>query len=164
MLTGKQVRVRFGRNNRITPSYIDHGDPSWQAVAERLLELYRGQEGRTRGELEEEVYETFSGDPRQLVHNGLAKLLEDRCEFDVVSGHPPEQLRELVFRSASSRPRRSTVCNWRCSCRHSSPAAISNWTPSCAGDRNASRSCSPCHPTMASSGRLLRRAAMSRRS
>jgi predicted nuclease of restriction endonuclease-like RecB superfamily len=101
MLTGKQVRVRFGRNNRLTPSYIDHGDPSWLAVAERLLELYRGQESRTRGELEEEIYETFSGDPRQLVHNGLAKLLEDRCEFDVVSGHPPEPLRELVFRAAA---------------------------------------------------------------
>jgi predicted nuclease of restriction endonuclease-like RecB superfamily len=106
MLTGKQVRVRFGRNNRLTPSYIDHGDPSWQAVAERLLELYRGQESRTRGELEEEVYETFSGDPRQLVHNGLAKLLEDRCEFEVVSGHPPEPLRERVFR-ASAQARQS---------------------------------------------------------
>src|SRR5262249_12362621 len=101
MLTGKQVRVRYART-RIVPHYIDHGDPSWQAVAERLLELYRGQEGRTRGEMEDEVTDTFNSDPRQLVHQGLAKLLEDRCEFDVVSGHPPEQLRELVFRAAAT--------------------------------------------------------------
>ena len=34
--------------------------------------------------------------------NGLmAKLLEDRCEFEVVSGHPPERLREAVFRAAA---------------------------------------------------------------
>src|SRR5262249_6605931 len=44
-------------------------------------------------------------DPGQLVHQGLAKLLEDRCEFEVVSGHPPEQLRELVFTTAAARRR-----------------------------------------------------------
>jgi len=101
MLTGKQVRVRYARN-RIVPGYIDHGDPAWLAVAERLLELYRGQEGRTRGELEDDVADTFGSDPRQLVHQGLAKLLEDRCDFEVVSSHPPEQLRELVFRAAAA--------------------------------------------------------------
>lgn len=102
MLTGKQVRIRYTRNNHIVPIYLDHGEASWVAVAERLLELYRGQEHRTRGELEEDVADTFGSDPRQLVHQGLAKLLEDRCEFDVVSGHPPEQLRELVFRAAAA--------------------------------------------------------------
>jgi len=96
MLTGKLLRVRYARN-RIVPSYIDADDPMWLGAAERLLELFRAQEGRTRGELEEDIRETFDADPRQLVHQGLAKLLEDRCEFEVVSGHPPEQLRELVF-------------------------------------------------------------------
>src|SRR5262249_16222946 len=41
--------------------------------------------------------------PAYLVHQGLAKLLEDRCEFEVASGHPPEQLREAVFRAAAAR-------------------------------------------------------------
>jgi predicted nuclease of restriction endonuclease-like RecB superfamily len=100
MLTGKMVRVRYGRD-RILPCYLDAGDTAWQEVAARLLELFRGQAGRTRGELEADLEETFGSDPAQIVHQGLAKLLEDRCEFEVVSGHPPEQLREAVFRAAA---------------------------------------------------------------
>jgi uncharacterized protein len=100
MLTGKMVRVRFGRD-RIIPYYLDVEDATWREVAQRLLELFRGQEGRTRGELEEDQREAFGDDPGQLVHQGLAKLLEDRCEFEVVSGHPPEEIRTAVFRSAA---------------------------------------------------------------
>jgi predicted nuclease of restriction endonuclease-like RecB superfamily len=36
------------------------------------------------------------------VHQGLAKLLEDRCEFDVESSHPPDELRERVFQAAAA--------------------------------------------------------------
>src|SRR5262245_41896068 len=102
MLTGRLLRVRFGRD-RIIPSYIDAGALEWQEVAERLLVLFRSQEGRTRGELDEDVKETFGSDPQTLIHQGLAKLLEDRCEFEVVSDHPPEELRELVFQAAARR-------------------------------------------------------------
>jgi predicted nuclease of restriction endonuclease-like RecB superfamily len=100
MLTGKLVRVRSARD-RIVPCYVNAADPAWLEVAERLRELFRNQEGRTRGELEEDVRETFGVDPAQLVHQGLAKLLEDRCEFEVVSGHPPERLREAIFLAAA---------------------------------------------------------------
>ena len=100
MLTGKMVSVRYARD-RIIPRYIDINDPGWREVAERLLTLFRGQEGRTRGELEEEQSELFGDDPSQLVHQGLAKLLEDRCEFEVVSGHPPEAIRAAVYRAAT---------------------------------------------------------------
>src|SRR5262249_31162564 len=100
MLTGKLVRVRYGRE-RILPAYLDVEDASWLAVAEQLLTLFRAQEGRTRGELEEEIAEAFDNEPTTLTHQGLAKLLEDRCEFEVVSGSPPEELREVVFRAAA---------------------------------------------------------------
>jgi predicted nuclease of restriction endonuclease-like RecB superfamily len=100
MLTGKLVRVRFARD-RIVPHYLDAADPGWLETAERLLELFRGQEGRTRGELEADLDEAFGDDPSQLVPQGLAKLLEDRCEFEVVSGHPPAELRDAVFRAAA---------------------------------------------------------------
>jgi predicted nuclease of restriction endonuclease-like RecB superfamily len=104
MLTGKMVRVRYARD-RIVPAYLNTADPTWHEVAGRLLELFRAQEGRTRGALEADLKETFGNDPGQLVHQGLAKLLEDRCEFEVVSGHPPEQLRELVFTTAAAHRR-----------------------------------------------------------
>jgi predicted nuclease of restriction endonuclease-like RecB superfamily len=104
MLTGKMVRVRFARNNRVVPHYLDVTDPASQETAERLLALFRDFQGRTRGELEEEQQQVF-GDEANLVHQGLAKLLEDRCEFTVESDQPPEVLRAAVFRAASEQRR-----------------------------------------------------------
>jgi predicted nuclease of restriction endonuclease-like RecB superfamily len=100
MLTGNLVRVRYAKQ-RIVPYYIDDADPNWMASAERLLDLFRGQEGRTRGELEEDLADAFGDEGGQLVYRGLAKLLEDRCDFETVSGQPPDQLREAVFRAAA---------------------------------------------------------------
>jgi predicted nuclease of restriction endonuclease-like RecB superfamily len=101
------VRVRYARD-RIVPCYLDPSDPEWVEVAERLRELFRSSQGRTRGELDEDLRDAFSESTAHLVHQGLAKLLEDRCEFEVVSGHPPEQLREAVFRAAASHRRART--------------------------------------------------------
>ena len=100
MLTGKMVRVRYARD-RIVPYYLDVNDEPWRLVAEQMLELFRGQEGRTRGELEEDVAETFGDEASTLVHQGLAKLLEDRCDFEMAPGHPPEQVRVAVFQAAT---------------------------------------------------------------
>lgn len=100
MLTGKMVRVRFARD-RAKPQYIDTDSADWLNVAEQLLEVYRNQEGMTRGEIEADIEELFGADPTQLVHQGLAKLLEDRCEFETVSEHPPEEIRDAVFRAAA---------------------------------------------------------------
>jgi uncharacterized protein len=102
LLTGKMVRVRYARD-RIVPCYLNVTDPEWLEVAGRLLELFRSARGRTRGELDEELRDIFSESTAYLVHQGLAKLLEDRCEFAVVSGHPPEELREEVFAAAARR-------------------------------------------------------------
>jgi predicted nuclease of restriction endonuclease-like RecB superfamily len=101
MLTGKQIRIRLGRD-RVLPQYLDQADPSWLEIAERLLALYRGREGATRGEIEDDVAETFGDGPSQLVYQGLAKLLEDRCTFAVDAPHPPEQLREAVFQASAA--------------------------------------------------------------
>jgi predicted nuclease of restriction endonuclease-like RecB superfamily len=101
MLTGKLVRVRYARD-RVIPQYLDASDPTWLEAADRLLDLFRVQGGRTRGCLQEELRELVGTDPSQLVHQGLAKLLEDRCEFEVISGHPPEKIREVAFRTAAA--------------------------------------------------------------
>jgi predicted nuclease of restriction endonuclease-like RecB superfamily len=108
MLTGNLVRVRFSRD-RIIPRYIDPDDESWRGAAERLLDLFRVQVGRKRGDLEEELIEVIGNDTARLIHRGLAKLLEDRCDFDVVSGLPAEQVREAVFRAAAEHRKNSSV-------------------------------------------------------
>ena len=107
MLTGKHVRARSVRH-RIVPQYLNPNDPQWRDVAERLLELFRSQQGRTRAELEDDIREVLGDQPGHLVHQGLAKLLEDRCEFEVQAGdHPPEAVRECLFRTAAAHRRRA---------------------------------------------------------
>src|SRR5438105_15517533 len=88
MLTGNLVVVRYARD-RIRPVYLSATDAAWQLAAERLLDIYRSAEGRSRGELDEELREIIGNDPAQRIHLGLAKLLEDRCEFEVVAGVAP---------------------------------------------------------------------------
>jgi predicted nuclease of restriction endonuclease-like RecB superfamily len=100
MLTGTLVRVKHARD-RIIPYYLDTDSANWLEVAEQLLLLFRAEEGQTRGELEADVEEAFGTDPGQLVHQGLVKLLQDRCEFEVDSTHPPDEIRDTVFRVAA---------------------------------------------------------------
>jgi predicted nuclease of restriction endonuclease-like RecB superfamily len=100
MLTGKLVRVKQARN-RVVPLYLDVHKADWVEVAERLLEVYRGREGTSRGEFEADLKDLFGDDPSQLIHQGLAKLVEDRCDFETAAEIPPEQLRAAVFKKAS---------------------------------------------------------------
>lgn len=100
MLTGKQVRVRFARN-KVVPQYLDSHSDHWLRVAEQLLLVFRDSPGRTRGELQEALADLVGDGPTQLVHQGFAKLLEDRCEFEVASTIAPDQLREHVFKASA---------------------------------------------------------------
>ncbi len=101
MLTGSLVRVRHARN-RIVPVYAAVHDAANVALAERLLDVFRGQEGRTRGELHDDLAAAFGDAPGTFLQQGLTKLLEDRCEFEVDARQPPEKLRERVFRAAAA--------------------------------------------------------------
>ena len=100
MLTGKMVRVRMAKN-RLIPQYIDVADPVWQETSTTLLELFRTFPGRSREEIEQEMAEVVGDLPSQLVQQGLAKLLEDRCEFEVDSALEPAAVREQVFLAAA---------------------------------------------------------------
>jgi predicted nuclease of restriction endonuclease-like RecB superfamily len=102
MLTGKLVRVRHARN-KLVPQYLDPANGGWLGLADELLYAYRAAPGRTRGEIAEELAPLIGEGPQSLVHQGLAKLLEDRCEFEVAADHPPDVIREAVFREAALR-------------------------------------------------------------
>lgn len=105
MLSGKHVRVRHARH-KLVPLYLKPTDPEWLDVAERLLELFRTSEGSTRARLDDDIREMLGDQPSSLIHQGLAKLLEDRCEFAVQSDPSPEQIREALFlASAAARGR-----------------------------------------------------------
>jgi len=96
MLTGKLVRVRASKD-RLIPQYIDPHDPKLTDIAGRMLEMYRTFAGRSRTEVEDEMREAFGDNPTHLVEQGLAKLLEDRCEFEVDSEIDPGEVRDKAF-------------------------------------------------------------------
>jgi predicted nuclease of restriction endonuclease-like RecB superfamily len=100
MLTGKMVRVRFARDH-IVPQYLDAGDAQWLEVAEQLLGVFRASSGATRGQLEEEIDDLFGDLPQPQLYQGLAKLLEDRCDFETQSSLPPDKVRETLFLAAA---------------------------------------------------------------
>ncbi len=106
MLTGDLVRVRTSKE-RILPLYLNRNSPQWLEAAESLLAIFREGVGMTRGEIEEEIDDLFGGGGKAtLVHRGLAKVLEDRAEFEVVADVPPEQIREKVFTAAAEARRK----------------------------------------------------------
>lgn len=100
MLPLQLVRCRSSRN-RLVPQYLDPTSAAWLDIAEQVLDLFRRQAGRSRGELESELEELIGNHPGQIVFRGLAKLCEDRCEFEMPAEVPPEQVREAVFAAAA---------------------------------------------------------------
>jgi len=77
LLTGQQVRVRHARH-KLVPLYLPPHDPEVLAAAGQFLVAYREAAGKTRGELAELLADLLAEGPNQLVHQGFAKLLEDR--------------------------------------------------------------------------------------
>jgi uncharacterized protein len=101
MLTGDLVRVKIAKQ-RVIPLYIDRDSAHWLEAAESLLLLFREGAGMTRGEIESEIDELFCGGGKATqVYRGLAKVLEDRAEFEVVADVPPDVIREKVFMAAA---------------------------------------------------------------
>ena len=90
------------RKQRVIPLYIDREAARWLEAAESLLLLFREGIGMTRGEIESEIDALFGGGGKATqVYRGLAKVLEDRAEFEVVADVPPDVIREKVFTAAA---------------------------------------------------------------
>jgi hypothetical protein len=100
MLTGNLVRLKFHRQS-VSPQYLDVRDPQWLAAAEELIDLYREARNHTRGEVAAEVLEFVGESNATLVQQGLAKLLDDRCDYETVADRPPEDVREVAFRHSA---------------------------------------------------------------
>lgn len=116
MLTGPLVRVRTSRQ-RVIPLYLNRESQEWLEVAESLLLIFREGAGRTRGEIEAEIDEMVGEGMATLAHRGLAKVLEDRAEFEVVAEVPPETVREKVFTAAAEHRRSLLAAGHRASFR-----------------------------------------------
>ena len=103
MLNGNLVLVRVSKE-RVAPRFLDRDHPGWLDAAESLLLIFRNSEQRTRGEIEDEIEALIGegGGYDLLVHRGMAKVLEDRAQFEVVADVAPESVRETVFALAAA--------------------------------------------------------------
>lgn len=105
MLTADLVLARIYKGD-VKPRYIDAEDPDKLALAEALIAIFGGHEGRPRHELDAELEELVGTGTDFLLHRALAKLLFDRCTFDTESKVEPEKLRQTVFETAADAYRR----------------------------------------------------------
>lgn len=102
MLTGDLMRVKISKE-RVLPLYLNRESAQWLEAAESLLAIFREGVGMTRGEIEGEIDELFGGGGKAtLVHRGLAKVLENGTEFEVVADVRPDVIREKVFTAAAA--------------------------------------------------------------
>ena len=102
MLTGNLVLVKTSKG-RIIPQYLNPEAIQWLELAEGLLVTFREGVGLSRGEIAAEVDSLIGEGAATLAPRGLAKVLEDRAEFEVVADVPPDKLRERVFTVAAER-------------------------------------------------------------
>ncbi len=102
MLTADLVRVRRRGGELHLVRLDDSARERAEELAEALLDLARDHVGRTRGELEEAMAQLEVTPGEQRIADGLRKLIDDRCTFDVPGGAEPEELRRALFERAAA--------------------------------------------------------------
>lgn len=102
MLTADLIRT-WKKGPYIGPKYIEVGSEEYLRIANELIEIFSQHRGRRRDELRTSLRAHIADSPDYLIHRGLAKLLLDRTEFQVVkgSGVEPRVLRERIFSLSS---------------------------------------------------------------
>jgi predicted nuclease of restriction endonuclease-like RecB superfamily len=103
MLSPEHVRARR-RGNELKLQALDAaGRERAVALARVLIEFAREGLGRTREELEE-AWSSVAVAPREKrLLSGLAKLVEDGCDFEAIEALDPGELRREVFLLAAAR-------------------------------------------------------------
>lgn len=80
MLTRDLLSFRLQRG-RVLPGFVDVADPELLGVAATLIGLFQPGGRPRRGALTEDLEQYLRGCLVAAIARGLAKLLEDRCEF-----------------------------------------------------------------------------------
>lgn len=102
MLTSDLVRVRLPRGGTIAPTFIKPDSKDLLEITEVLVALLTDAlaETWTKGQVDQAITETIGDRRDQKLIRGVAKILLDRCTFEVATPLPPTDLREAVFRAA----------------------------------------------------------------
>jgi predicted nuclease of restriction endonuclease-like RecB superfamily len=79
-----------------------HARERARTIGEALVTIATAHVGRTREELETALSAAPAAPREHRLRDGLAKLIEDRCEFDAGEDADPEAVRRDVFMRASA--------------------------------------------------------------
>lgn len=102
MLTADLARSRT-TSDAIRPLFIDPADEKYREAARELIELFDAHLGEPKGDLEDAIDELTIADTDYKIIQGLAKLLTDECEFEVVASVEPREIRRRLFEKANER-------------------------------------------------------------
>jgi len=108
VLTADLVRARRKGTELVLSALSGKSKTLAVEVATRLIDATRGAEGQMRVDLDDAWRAARLDAPKKL-GDGLGKLVEDRCDFEVASELSPGALRLRVFEVAAQLRREATV-------------------------------------------------------
>jgi predicted nuclease of restriction endonuclease-like RecB superfamily len=102
VLTAKLARSRT-TDETVTPLFIDPEEERYRETARELIRLFQEHLGEPKGDLEAAIDELTVADTDYKIVQGLAKLLNDECEFEMVAPVEPREIRRQLFEKANER-------------------------------------------------------------
>jgi len=96
VLTADLARSRRS-DGQIRPSFIDPDEQRYRETAKELIGIFERHLGEPKGELEDTIDELTVSDTDYKIVQGLAKLLTDECEFEVIAPVEPREIRQELF-------------------------------------------------------------------
>jgi len=102
VLTADLARSRT-TDETVTPLFIDPDEERYRETARELIQLFGAHLGEPKGDLEDAIDELTVADTDYKIVQGLAKLLTDECEFEVVASVDPHEIRRRLFEKANER-------------------------------------------------------------
>jgi len=100
VLTADLARSRT-RDGTVTPLFIDTDDSQYRETAADLIDIFEGHLSESKGDLEETIDQLTVADTDYKIVQGLAKLLQDECEFETVAAAEPREIRQQLFEKAN---------------------------------------------------------------
>jgi len=100
VLTANLARSRT-RDGTIHPLFIDPDDERYRETAAELIRIFEEHLGEPKGEVEETIDQLTIADTDYKIVQGLAKLLQDECEFETVAAVAPREIRQQLFEKAN---------------------------------------------------------------
>jgi predicted nuclease of restriction endonuclease-like RecB superfamily len=102
VLTATLARSRT-TDETVTPLFIDSDEARYRETARELIQLFEEHLGEPKGNLEDTIDELTVADTDYKIVQGLAKLLTDECEFEMVAPVEPREIRRRLFEKANER-------------------------------------------------------------